>query len=135
MNTKKHLSFYVHALTVLSLIFLTGCGNQKEQKILGTWEYSLELEDGLVLESEVSFMDGGKGTDIGTISNANESHPIVLSFDWKIKGDQLHTTITSSNVPELLPVGFQDQEKIVSIGDESMRTEYNGETFYYDRKQ
>ena len=56
------------------------------------------------------------------------------SFSWEVKGDKLHTEITSSNLPQLIPVGYTAVDTIVSLDRDRMVLDCDGEQEIYHRK-
>ena len=58
------------------------------------------------------------------------------SSDWSIDGDELMETITSSNMPQLMPVGYKTTDKIIEITDSKMiLKDSDGEITTYYRKK
>lgn len=87
------------------------------KKLIGTWE-SQKITDNIKYELQESFYPAKQFNGKATVTNADgESVYISYSGTWEIKDGYLYYKITSSNVPNLLPVGNLNANKIVNIGD------------------
>jgi hypothetical protein len=85
------------------------------EKIIGTWQ-SNRIEDGVALQLEESFYPGDKFSGMAQIEN-DEGEALYLRYSgtWEIKDSYLHYEITSSNNPDLIPIGDLTVNKIVNV--------------------
>ncbi|GAA5497345.1 hypothetical protein Rhal01_03538 [Rubritalea halochordaticola] len=122
-------------VALLLPVFLTSC-DSKSDDIVGKWTYRA-YHQGIGIDGVDTYYKGGKGNYSGTITTDNGNRVFIVgSFTWSIDGDQLHSTITSSNVPQLIPVGFTSVDNIISpslsgdtivLEDDGIRTTYHRE--------
>lgn len=82
--------------------------------ILGTWRHTA-YEGGYSLRLETTYTNNGQFTMSGSISSGSESVAITGSGTWSISSGYLTERITSSNITEVLPVGFTSTDRIVEI--------------------
>ena len=99
-----------------------------EKAIIGTWGYQEVTPEGAVLDGTTTYAPNGQTTSVGTISYQQQNFPIVASGTWLIKEGYLHSTVKSSNVPMLLPIGFSSSDKIITITNRELRYISDGET-------
>jgi len=105
-------------------------------KILGVWSNRDVDADGFVTEGETTFMVGGKVTYMGSMTDGEKVLPLVSSGNWEVKDGHIHSTIETSNLPEIFPKGFTYVEKIISVDDKELITELpSGERLVYTRKK
>jgi len=81
--------------------------------ILGTWKMT-EYEDGNRVTLECSYSKGGYYSWTADMYVDGIELFILGSGKWSIYNGYLKETITSSTVPELMPVGYEDRSKISS---------------------
>jgi len=124
-------------LGVISLLFLNiSCepGAGQEKKLLGAWTSREVDSDGVITEGKTMYMDGGKVSFMGSLKNGTREIPVVMSGTWEVKNEHIHTTVLTSNIPQLIPSGFTLVEKIVSINDKELVTQDpEGSTSVYTR--
>jgi len=106
------------------------------QKIIGTWETKRIETDGSVLVGEESYYPSKEvsGAGVFTIDNNKDPIAVVYSGKWRIEGGYLYTTITSSNLPELIPLGYISAAKIIKITDKDLVYEQDGRQYVDQRK-
>jgi hypothetical protein len=86
-----------------------------ERLLIGTWREQYSNPDGSSLTGSTSYFSGGKMSMEGTITAGGKAVFITASGTWEVKDGYLNYTIKSSNVPNLIPVGFSSADKIKSI--------------------
>ena len=108
----------------VALLALASCGG-KEKAIVGTWEVD-STEDGARVEFRTSYAENGTSSSMGTITAGWQTISVLISGTWSVDGDKLHEKITSSNVPNLMPVGFESTSTIIELTDNVLVTEFMG---------
>ena len=88
--------------------------------ILGTWRHTA-YEDGYYLKLETTYTNNGRFTMSGTISKGSESVSITGSGTWSISSGYLTERISSSNISEVLPVGFTSTDRIVDMTSSQLK--------------
>jgi hypothetical protein len=87
-----------------------------EEKIIGTWETKLFLEDGTVFIGRESFYPSNEYSGSATLT-FDKKNSVFLKYSgtWRIEDGYLYYKITSSNYPEVMPVGDISANQIVNI--------------------
>jgi hypothetical protein len=112
-----------------------GSLNGTERKIVGVWsEVHIMWALSLLSGKDFKFRERWESTttyrrDRRFVTKARRHSPTgdflgEISFEgnWKVEGDNLVHSITKSQIPELLPVGFSVAEPIVSVSDTTLIT-------------
>lgn len=129
LNLKMKILIQITCMTVLLLMI--GC-NSKKDKLIGTWQMD-EYADGVHVEDVTTYSSDGSSVSMGTFGTSGNVIYFVVGSTWKLSGDQLTEVITSSNIPELLPVGLKMTSTIISITDSEMVQKSMGELSTYYR--
>jgi uncharacterized RDD family membrane protein YckC len=88
-----------------------------EQKIIGTWE-TKRVENNLLLIAEESFYSTKELSGYATVTNQKEETIYIkYSGTWRVEDGYLYYKITSSNHPEIMPIGDINANKIINITD------------------
>lgn len=110
------------ALALVCLICTVGGCSPSDsgyaKKLLGTWEDRQTTRAGVFIELRTNLMAEGKYSALGTATiPGGEVIPVAVSGTWYVKDGHVHTTIRSTNIPRIIPVGFVHVEKIISLTD------------------
>lgn len=104
----------VKAISIMFIfIALIACGKKDEVRIIGTWEYSMAVAQGLSLSMVFTFnkdnsMDVNMfGQDIGKV-------------DWKISGTQIFTTDPNKTV-DSMSYRFDGDDLLITMDNEEAR--------------
>lgn len=102
---------------ILVCLFLISCSDKAYQSklIVGTWECNVPLQDGSNFSSRETYYENGILNQLGLISMGDIEVAYATSANWSIDNSLLKTTTTSSTVPDIVPVGYEQVDLIVSI--------------------
>jgi hypothetical protein len=70
-----------------------------------------------------TYSPGGHFNQAGVITMDGQDRVLAVSGTWEVNGDRVKTTVESSNIPELVPNGFSQTDKILRIDLKEMEIE------------
>lgn len=105
------------------------------KSIVGSWYATGSLLNGAGLEKQTTYNANGTLAVHITLNHNGDITTIDFSGTWLIMDGMLVSTITSSNRPEMAPIGTKEANKIVSITayDLTYIKSSNGETIVESR--
>jgi uncharacterized caspase-like protein len=104
-------------------------GDEQMRKLLiGTWQFHSVTPEGAVLNGRTSYFPNGTAKSVGTVQFQGQQAPIVLSGTWELKKGFVYSKVKSSNVPQMIPVGFSSASKIISIDEDQLTYVSDGQT-------
>jgi len=106
---------FVIWLTVGLLLFVAGCGDQRQSQIVGAWNadgdrYTFNTDGSFCCEITI----GG-----GVISTSSSA---FISGTWRVSGDDLVMACTHSSYNPDEAVGLVESEKITQMSDDYFTT-------------
>jgi hypothetical protein len=90
-----------------------------QQRLQHTWSYRDAGPD-LVVEGETTYLPGGIMNVSGQYRHNKTTGIVVASGTWHVKNGYLYYTVTSSNVPGMIPKGFTSADKLVKVTDKEL---------------
>ncbi len=104
------------------------------RKVVGSWTATFDIKDGNRGSGTVTYFPNGTNTFSITATIAGKNFACSGSSTWRIEGNKIHTVITQSSNPELLPVGKTDVDDIVKLTDTELITrDKDGDTEIWHR--
>ncbi len=128
------------ALLVLALV-LNGCGTSDEDyqvAVLGTWGSREVGQDDVIVETQMTFLPGGRVNWNGElrlpvpptfyvprgVSHEVKNGRLIFYFTasgaWLVRDGYLHTQVESSTLPSMMPVGFSSAWKLKEVSDKEL---------------
>jgi len=97
--------------------------------LIGTWQFHTVTPEGAVLSGRTSYFPNGTAKSVGTVQFQGQQAPIVLSGSWELKKGFVYSKVKSSNVPQMIPVGFSSASRIIDIDEDQLTYVSDGQTF------
>lgn len=88
---------------------------QLAEQLVGTW--ITQPSDGDVV-STVTYHADGTAVEVVAFGNQPERDPVEVGMKWEVKENVLTFKSVSSSNPNIVPVGFELKDRILSISDD-----------------
>jgi hypothetical protein len=92
-----------------------------EKRIQHTWS-SREVTDHTIIDGQTAYLPGGVMNLFGHVNHNGTFIKVIGSGTWHIKNGYLFSTITTSNIPYIIPNGFTSADKIVRVTEKELTT-------------
>ena len=90
-------------------------GTDKASDLLpGTWAMTTEIH-GARIEAQTTFTSDGKLVENVKVIQDDTTTNMSASGNWIVEGDTIITTYTESSVPDLVPIGSVERDKITFV--------------------
>jgi hypothetical protein len=92
------------------------------KRIVGKW--AVDEGDGKAepkIKGTMTYKKDGKVDAEATIEVGKNSVKVSLSGTWKVSDGVITSTVTKTNVPDLIKEGFVSKDKVISINDKEYK--------------
>ena len=86
------------------------------QKIIGSWT-GKKMMSGALVETLAIYSPGGHGNWTGTVTYLGQQTYFTIQVSWGVKNGTFYSRVDASTIPQLMPVGFTTESKIISVSD------------------
>ena len=129
------------ALVSVLLRFLAGCGTSDKEfqvAVLGTWASREVGQDDVIVETQTTFLPGGRANWKGElrlpvpptfyvprgVSHEVKNGRLVFHFTasgaWSVRDGYLHMQVESTTLPSLMPQGFSAAWKLKEVNPKEL---------------